>query len=144
VNDYTIKAQFDADCAPEAIMRWLDHSDGIAGWWSDTVAGAAGAVGDVFHVTFPSTPVVFDLEVTAIGEDAVEWCVGENPPWWKGTTIRFDLSPVAAGGTSLLFTHSGFDVEDPVIAIVTPAWVRFLDNLIAVAVSGNPNPAVVN
>jgi hypothetical protein len=39
---------------------------------------------------------------------------------------------------------SPFDADDPIIAAITPAWVRFLDNLMAVAVSGRANPAVVN
>jgi hypothetical protein len=44
----------------------------------------------------------------------------------------------------MLFTHGGFNPDDPIIQAITPAWVRFLDNLVAVAESGKPNPAVVN
>ncbi len=144
MGDYAIRAQFDAQCTPDQVMRWLDNPEGIAGWWSDTVEGAAGSIGDTFHVTFPTSPVVFTLAVTARSDDAVEWHVPENPPWWQGTTVRFDLAAAEQGGTTLLFTHSGFDADDPMIQIVTPAWVRFVDNLVAVAESGPPNPAVVN
>ncbi len=144
MGDYTIKAQFEASCPRKEVIPWLTSSDGIAGWWSDTVDGEAGSPGGEFHVTFPTTPVVFDLEVTARDEDAVEWRVPESPPWWKGTTIRFDLSEGERETTQILFTHRGFEKDDPIIAAITPAWVRFLDNLIAVAESGQPNPAVVN
>lgn len=144
MGGYAIKAQFDAGCAPTDMIKWLDDSDGIAGWWSDEVSGSAGSPGDEFHVTFPTSPVVFDLEVTEVSADAVEWHISENPPWWKGTTIRFDLSDSDDGGSTLFFTHSGFDPEDPIIGVITPAWVRFLDNLVAVAESGEANPAVVN
>jgi uncharacterized protein YndB with AHSA1/START domain len=144
VSGYAIKAQFEVAGPPSTVKTWLDSPEGIAGWWSDRVDGDAGAVGENFHVRFPTSPVVFDLEVTEIANDAIEWHVAESPPWWKGTTIRFELSKLEGNGTGLLFTHSGFDPEDPIIQVITPAWVRFLDNLVAVANSGQPNPAVIN
>jgi uncharacterized protein YndB with AHSA1/START domain len=144
MGDYAIRAQFEAACPPAEVMRWLDSPQGIAGWWSDTVDGAAGAVGDTFHVTFPTSPVVFDLEVAALTDRAIEWQIPKNPPWWQGTTIRIELSETDNGKTGMLFTHRGFSADDPIIQVITPAWVRFLDNLVAVAESGQANPAVVN
>lgn len=144
MGDYSIKAQFEAACSPMDMSRWLLSPEGIAGWWSDTVDGEAASLGDRFHVTFPTSPVVFDLEVTAADHQVVEWRVLENPPWWRGTTIRFELSEGESDATQMLFTHRGFDPDDAIIAVITPAWVRFLDNLVAVAESGRPNPAVVN
>lgn len=144
MGDYSIQAEFEAACSPGDVGRWLHSPQGIAGWWSDTVEGAAGSVGDHFFVTFPTSPVVFDLEVAAADDDVVEWRVPENPPWWRGTTIKFELSEGESGTTQMRFTHQGFEPDDPIIATITPAWVRFLDNLVAVAESGRPNPAVVN
>lgn len=144
MGDYAIKARFEAGCAPEAVLRLLDSTEGIASWWSDKVEGRADRVGETFRVSFPTTPVVFELEVKAVSEESVEWHVSDTPPWWKGTTIRFELGGGEDGKTDLLFTHSGFDPQDPIIEVITPAWVRFLDNLIAVAVSGRAAPAVVN
>jgi hypothetical protein len=143
VGDYSIQGAFDASCSAASIKHWLETPEGLAGWWSDRVEGSAEKVGDEFHVHFPSTPVVFDLRVTINSEDAVEWFIPESPPWWKGTTIRFDLSE-DNGRTKLRFSHRGFEPSDPIIEVITPAWVRFLDNLVAVAESGHPNPAVVN
>ncbi|MGH8872115.1 MAG: hypothetical protein ACRDWS_09085 [Acidimicrobiia bacterium] len=144
MGDYAIRARFEVACPPHSVMRWLDNAAGIAGWWSDRVEGEAGAIGETFHVAFPTTPVIFDLEVRAASEDAVEWHVPTSPPWWKGSTIRFDLAAIEDQKTSLLFTHRGFDPDDAIIEVITPAWVRFLDNLVAVAESGRPAPAVVN
>lgn len=145
MGGYAIQARFECEGDAAALKRWLDHPEGIAGWWSDSVSGAASSVGDEFHVTFPTTDVVFDLVVTESTETVVEWAVPESPPWWKGTTIRFDLEPGAdRSGTSLLFTHRGFEPDDPIIPVITPAWVRFLDNLVSVAQSGKAAPAVVN
>lgn len=142
--DYTIRARFEIEATPAEVQRWLDDPARIAGWWSDRVVGAAAAPGDRFEVTFPGTPVVFSLEVKAASDDLIEWYVPESPPWWQGTTITFALSKADSGGTSLLFTHAGFEPADPIIEVITPAWVRFLDNLTKVVESGTPDPAVVN
>ncbi|HJQ77926.1 MAG TPA: SRPBCC domain-containing protein [Acidimicrobiia bacterium] len=143
MGDYAIKAQLSARCPQDEVRRWLDSPAGIAGWWSDRVEGAAASVGDRFRVSFPTTPVVFELVVEETSDQLIDWHVPESPPWWKGTHIVFELSS-GDGETTLLFTHRGFDPEDPIIQVITPAWVRFLDNLVAVAESGKPRPAVVN
>lgn len=144
MRDHHVQMQFDVATDREGLRRWLTSPDGIAGWWSDTVEGAAGAEGDEFRVTFPTTAVVFELVVAEMGDDRIEWSVPVNPPWWAGTAIRFDLSDRDEGGTLLLVSHRGFEPDDPVVAVITPAWVRFIDNLVAVAESGEPDPAVVN
>lgn len=144
MGDYAIQARFEASCPPGDVTKWLTGSEGIAGWWSDSVSGSASAAGDVFHVRFPTTDVVFDLEVAETGDEKIAWHIPESPPWWKGTTITFQLGEGEDGGTSLLFNHRGFDPDDPIIAVITPAWVGFLNNLIEVAESGTSNPAVVN
>lgn len=144
MGDYAIQARFDARCSPSELMGWLTSVEGISGWWTDSVTGSAGEVGDVFHARFPTTDVVFDLGVTTVSDVVVEWHIPESPPWWKGTTIRFEANGEESGETSFLFTHRGFDEDDPMIAVITPAWVRFLDRLVEVAESGEANPAVVN
>jgi len=144
MGEYAVRARFETKGAPDRVLRWLTSTDGIAGWWSDRVQGEAGATGARFQVSFPTSPVDFELEVRRSDGEVVEWHVPENPPWWKGTTIRFEISPGDEGGSSLLFTHTGFEPGDPLIEVITPAWVRFLDNLVQVAESGIANPAVVN
>lgn len=144
MGDYTIKGQFEARCPTEDVMRWLNSPEGISGWWSDSVEGSASSRGDQFTVGFPTTDVPFELEVVEISDGAVSWYVPENPPWWKETTIRFDLSTSDDGVTSIMFTHGGFEPDDPIIPAITPAWVRFVDNLVRVAESGEASPAVTN
>jgi hypothetical protein len=73
-----------------------------------------------------------------------EWHIAESPPWWKGTTIRFGVEDGESGGAVVSFSHGGFDQDDPIIAVITPAWVRFVDNLVRVAESGVADPAVRN
>lgn len=144
MGTYAIRARFEAACDPPDVARWLSKPEGIAGWWSDSVAGEASSVADSFSVRFPTTDVPFELEVAEATGSVFAWHVPESPPWWEGTTIRFELGEGESGGTSILFTHSGFETDDPIIEVITPAWVRFLDNLVQVAESGKANPAVVN
>lgn len=143
MGEYAIQAKFDARCNPGDLNRWLTTPEGIAGWWSDTVTGAAAREGDEFHVTFPTTDVVFDLVVAGVSDSGIRWEVPESPPWWKGTSIQFQIG-AAESGSTLLFTHRGFEADDPIIAVITPAWVGFLNNLVEVAETGRANPAVVN
>ena len=144
MGGYEIRAQFEAACDRSEVAKWLATPEGIAGWWSDKVEGVASREGDRFSVFFPTSPVAFELVVTATSDNALEWHIPESPPWWKGTTIRFDLSENADGKTVILFRHQGFDPDDPIIQAITPAWVRFLDNLVRVSESGVANPAVRN
>jgi hypothetical protein len=144
MGNYAIRARFEVGSPPSELRGWLTDVDRISGWWTDSITGSANAPGDVFHARFPTTDVVFDLEVTESSDEAVEWHVPESPPWWKGTSIRFDLDEGEGGTTALLFTHRGFDEDDPIIAVITPAWVRFLDRLVEVVESGVANPVVVN
>jgi hypothetical protein len=141
--DYAIRAQFESESAADTVMDLLGSTDGISSWWSDSVSGSVSSVGDTFEVRFPTTPIPFELRVTECSGEAVEWVVDENPPWWKGTTIRFDVSNTESG-CQIMFTHEGFDAADPIIPVITPAWVHFVDNLVAVAGAGTPNPAVRN
>ena len=143
MGGYHLQGQFEIAVSPAELRKWLNHPDGIAGWWSDSVKGAATHKGDRFEVRFPSTDVVFELAVTEASPGRIEWHIAQNPPWWQGTTIRFDLAE-EAGGTRLSFSHRDFEPDNPVIPVITPAWMRFLDNLKEVAESGKPNPAVVN
>lgn len=143
MGDYHLQMQFDIETSPDQVRRWLETPEGIAGWWSDRVSGPAGAVGDTFEVRFPTTPVVFELAVTEASEERIEWAIAENPPWWQGTTIRFDISQEDEA-TRLLFSHRDFEPDNPVIPVITPAWAQFLANLKEVAESGVARPAVVN
>lgn len=144
MGDYQLLMQFEVEASRSELSSWLTSAEGIAGWWSDRVEGAASAVGDRFQVHFPESPVAFELEVVEATEEAVEWRVGENPPPWQGTTIRFDLSDRDESGSQFLFRHGGFDPDNPVIPIITPAWVHFLDTLKRVAETGVAAPLAVN
>ena len=66
---------------------------------------------------------------------------GGFPPWWAGTTIRWDVGSNPEGpGTRLLFSHRDYEPGNPVIPIVTPAWAQIIVRLKGYAETGRSQP----
>lgn len=129
MGDYAVRMQFDIDADRSTVLGALTTADGVAQWWSRPVAGAPGADGGEFRISFPDAPQPFAFAVER-DDDAVAWRTQAFPPWWAGTTIRWRLEdPEDGTGTRLQFTHEGFDPDDPIIPIITPAWARFIFGL---------------
>src|ERR687897_2227898 len=137
MGDYAIRMQFDIDADREAVHRALATQEGIRSWWSVRTDGPADGQ---LRVSFPDVPQPFEFAVHD-GGGPVEWVTGGFPPWWAGTTIRFDLSDNPdQPGTRLLFSHRDYAPDNPVIPIVTPAWAQILLRLKGYAETGTPQP----
>jgi hypothetical protein len=138
VGDYHILMQFDIDADRQALRRALTSEGGIRSWWSTRTEGPRDGQ---LSVSFPNVPQPFVFSVAEDGVDRIEWVTGAFPPWWAGTTIRFDLADNPDGpGTRLLFSHRDYDPDNPVIPIVTPAWAQILLRLEGFAETGEPQP----
>ncbi len=141
MGNYHVKMMFQLDAYPAAVRAALGSDDRIATWWSSKVDGRAANVGDEFRVTFPDAPSPFELEVKTADDDTVEWGIESVPPWWAGTTIRFDVVAGEDGeGTNLLFQHRDFDPDNEVIPIITPAWAQILMRFKQVVETGAADP----
>lgn len=141
MGDYHILMRFDIASDQAAVTDALTTRAGIAAWWSNhtelTDDGAGGRRLDVSFVDVPQ-PFEFALRET-LGR--VEYVTGGFPPWWAGTTIRFDVGVNPEGeGTRLDFSHRDYAPDNPVIPIVTPAWAQILLRLKAYAETGQPQP----
>ncbi|MGH2393354.1 MAG: SRPBCC family protein [Candidatus Limnocylindria bacterium] len=137
MGEYAIRMQFDIDADEEAVGTALRTEDGVRAWWSKRTDGPADGK---LRVSFPDRTEPFEFNVRD-GADRVEWVTGAYPPWWAGTTIRWDLGPNPDGpGTRLQFSHGGYEAHNPVIPIVTPAWAQIILRLKAYAESGRPQP----
>ena len=141
MGDYHILMQFDIDADLDSVHRALTTQDGIRSWWSTRTDGPDGGTDGELRVSFPDVPQPFELQMTRDDRDRVEWAVGAFPPWWAGTTVRWELSPNPEGpGTRLLFSHRDYDASNPVIPIVTPAWAQIILGLKHYAETGEPRP----
>lgn len=138
MGDYHISMQFDVEADPASVRQALTTRDGLASWWSARVDSPSEARWDVW---FPDVPQPFELDVARDDPERVEWRVGEFPPPWQGTSIRWDLAANPEGpGTRLVFSHRDFEPTNPVIPVVTPAWAQIILRLKGYAETGTPDP----
>lgn len=144
MGDYAIRMQFDIDADEATVRSALTTTEGISGWWSDDVEGTPERPGGALHVRFPDLPQPFEFAVAHDG-DAVSWQTGAFPPWWQGTTIAWQVGRHPESGATLLrFTHSGFDPDDDIVPVVTPAWASIIERLKRYAETGKADPFAVN
>ena len=140
VGDYHILMQFDIDADPATVRRALETEEGIKSWWSSRTAVSDGAGGRQLRVSFPDVPQPFEFDIRD-GSDRLEWATGGFPPWWAGTTIRWDVADNPEGpGARLQFSHRDYDRDNPVIPIVTPAWAQIILRLKGYAETGERQP----
>ena len=136
MGDYAIRMQFDMDAPEEAVERSLATEDGIRSWWTNH----ADLRGARLETGFPDVPQPFEFAVRRSG-DATEWVTGGFPPWWAGTTIRWRVERNPDGpGSRVHFEHGGYEPDNPVIPIVTPAWAQIILRLKDYAETGRPDP----
>jgi hypothetical protein len=138
MGDYHVLMQFDIGADRTTVHQALASEDGIRAWWSKQTDGPTDRQ---LRVRFPDVPQPFEFTVPRDDDDRVEWVTGGFPPWWAGTTIRWDLSDNPdAPGTRLLFSHRDYAPDNPVIPIVTPAWAQIILRLKGYAETGASQP----
>lgn len=138
MGDYAIQMQFDIAADDPTLRRALTTTDGIRSWWS--TRSDLSDDGQL-EVSFPDVPQPFEFAARETPGGTLEWVTGGFPPWWAGTTVSWALAPNPDGpGTRLLFRHGGYDADNPVIPIVTPAWAQIVLRLKEYVESGTPVP----
>lgn len=127
MGDYAVRMQFDIDADPGTIMSLLTTAEGVEQWWSRPVQGTPGEGGTQFRISFPDVPQPFEFAVERDGDRAVAWRTLAFPPWWADTTIRWRVDDRDDGpGSRLTFAHEGFDPDNEIIPVITPAWAQFI------------------
>lgn len=138
MRDYHILMQFDIDADRTKVHEALATQEGIRSWWSKRTDGPADGQ---LRVHFPDQPQPFEFSVERNDTERVEWVTGGFPPWWTGTSIRWDIADNPdQPGTRLLFSHRNYEPDNPVVPIVTPAWALIIQRLKAYAETGKPQP----
>jgi len=124
--------------SPEAVLEALSTTDGIAGWWGDTIGSAAE--GGTFEVGFGSGRRIV-LTAASVDRRRVEWIVEEAPytPEWPGTTIVFDITP-AGGGSEMRFCHHGLTPQLECFDMCHEGWTHYLTSLVDYVDTGVGHP----
>jgi uncharacterized protein YndB with AHSA1/START domain len=110
------RAELRLRARPEAVFDAFTTLEGLAGWWTEQVAGS-GTEGGELILGFPNSDgprVVLHVD-TAEAARSVVWSVRRVPPlpaWeeWAGTRIVVRLQP-EDDGTRMEFTHEGLAPE---------------------------------
>jgi uncharacterized protein YndB with AHSA1/START domain len=126
----------------EKISEAVSTKEGMAGFWT-TRNDARPEVGSEASFGFPSAPVDLKLRLEALEPGKrVRWASLGPWPYWDGTTIEWELGSAEAGGTNVLFRHSGWgdDYPDSDFASVSFVWGQVLARLKAFMESGQPQP----
>ena len=127
--------------APDAVFSALTDIDALTGWW--TPAGGGATAGETLRFLMGDQEVVMRVE-QADRPSHVRWdvLVCEPAPDWVGTSITYDLEPVAAG-TELRFHHHGLNPSLECFEMCQAGWTRHLASLVDYVDrgAGNPNPA---
>ena len=153
-KDYTMS--FTVEQSPEAVFAAITNP---RAWWSEDTEGETDRLGAIFYYHFKDIHRgTFKVTELVPGKKLV-WRVLQNyfnfikdATEWTGTTIVFEIEPVA-GGTELRFTHIGLQPAEECYDVCEDSW-RFyigssLRNLIQSGIGApnkgeaNANPTVV-
>jgi uncharacterized protein YndB with AHSA1/START domain len=124
---------------PERLHDAITTEDGLAAFWTDQTT-AEPVVGSTATFVFgPDAHTRFDMRIDAIQPDRVDWTCTDGPDEWRGTRLRWLLTP-ADGGTKLRFEHLGWESTDGAVAMCSYTWAMILDRLERYLATGQPQP----
>jgi uncharacterized protein YndB with AHSA1/START domain len=141
-RDIILGIEIHADA--ETVFRAITTRDGLASFWVPGVEGDPGTVGAETTFTFSGAPASLHMRIDRLDEPkSIEWaCLGDFP-MWKGTVVRWTLSPEPEhGGTRVLFRHDGFPDDHPDFehGSIAHTWSTILDHLKELAETGTTKP----
>jgi uncharacterized protein YndB with AHSA1/START domain len=118
------------DAPQQRVHDLIASTDGVGRWWSGRPLTGEHAVGSSIGVYFgDSDKPAAVMEVLADNPDRVAWRVTDGPDTWIGTEITFDLRPDGNGGTTLLFTHAGWQQASEFMSGCSTNWGAYLTSL---------------
>ncbi|HLI69286.1 MAG TPA: SRPBCC domain-containing protein [Ktedonobacteraceae bacterium] len=133
VEELTIAA------VPERVFKALTQQDEIIRWWA-CEARVKPEVGFVGEFRFQPPAGTLQFEVAELEQDKkVHWLSRQGPPYWAGTSVTWQLTPIY-DRTTVVFTHDGFAQVDENYQRVRGNWVYFLASLKSFLETGKGTP----
>jgi uncharacterized protein YndB with AHSA1/START domain len=118
------------DAPPERVQHLAATTEGIQEWWTGRPVAGDDEVGGRFEVYFrdASNPAAtFDVVERAPGQ--IIWRCVDGPQDWIDTRITYALRRRNDGGTTLLFTHGGWQQENEFMNGCSTNWASYLMSL---------------
>jgi uncharacterized protein YndB with AHSA1/START domain len=118
------------EATPQRVHDLIAGTDGIARWWTGRPLTGEHTIGSSFGVYFGDAeqPAAV-MRVLTDTPDHVEWRVTDGPDSWIDTQITFSLRPSGHGGTTLLFTHAGWQQPSEFMSGCSTNWGAYLTSL---------------
>ena len=118
------------DAPPERVHDLTATRDGIERWWTGHPVAGDDAVGERLSVYFSDgAEPAATFEVVQRSPRQITWRCVAGPQDWIDTGIIFALKPRADGGTTLLFSHEGWQHENEFMNGCSTNWASYLMSL---------------
>lgn len=123
---------------PTPVYDAISTLGGLAGWWTNDVAGN-DEPGGVIEFRFP--PGGFDMKVLAQSpSENVSWEVVGGPQEWIGTSVNWDLRQ-DGDYTIVMFTHAGWKEPVEFMHHCSTKWATYLMSLKSFVETGTGAPS---
>jgi uncharacterized protein YndB with AHSA1/START domain len=118
------------DAPAERVRQLTATREGIQRWWTGHPVAGDDSIGGELSVYFsePTNPAATFEVVERTPEQTVWRCV-DGPHDWIDTRITYALKPRDDGGTTLLFSHEGWQQENEFMNGCSTNWAAYLMSL---------------
>jgi uncharacterized protein YndB with AHSA1/START domain len=118
------------DAPQERVHELAATREGIERWWTGHPVSGVDSVGGRFDVSFSGygEPAA-TFEVIKRSPEHIVWRCVDGPRDWIDTRITYALKPRGDGGTTLLFSHEGWQQENEFMNGCSTNWAAYLMSL---------------
>jgi hypothetical protein len=120
---------------PETVVSLIARPAGLAEWWAEDVFDVSTAA---CSLGFFNRGTIYRLSLESGSAPKVVWKC-ESGKEWQGTSLIFSVVSNGAG-SSLRFTHAGWQAETDYFTSCNTTWGELMFRLMAVAQGQNVGP----
>jgi uncharacterized protein YndB with AHSA1/START domain len=118
------------DAPPERVHQLAATREGIQRWWTGRPVTGDDKIGGKLSVYFrDSTAPAATFEVLERSPERIVWRCVDGPHDWIDTRITFAPTARTDGGTTLLFSHQGWQQENEFMNGCSTNWAFYLMSL---------------
>ena len=119
------------DAQPERVHQLAATREGIQQWWTGQPVAGDDSIGGQLSVHFrePAESAAATFEVEERSPERIVWRCVDGPHDWIDTRITYALKPRDNGGTTLLFSHEGWQQENEFMNGCSTNWAAYLMSL---------------
>lgn len=118
------------DAPPERVHAIAATREGIQQWWTGRPVTGDDSVGGRLEVYFRDADgpaAIFEVVERSPGQ--IVWRCVNGPHDWIDTRIAFAMKPRGDAGTTLLFSHEGWQQENEFMNGCSTNWAAYLMSL---------------